>query len=142
QGLSWHHDAEQNAGGVHPINPQADARKRALARAGDRDTLVARMKEPTSIADVDGATVREGDVVRVLGIPDLQGMKSPYREETEAVFRHIKGSRKRVYGFDHFGCAILVFRIARGKHAGRHSVAIEPQLIRKLNRVSEGKRGN
>ena len=97
--------------------------------------------EPTSIKDVNGATVREGDLVRVLGVPDLKGMASPYREETEAVFRHIRGSRKRVYGFDHFGCAILVFHIMRGKHAGNHSVAIEPELIRKIGRARTRKHG-
>jgi hypothetical protein len=90
--------------------------------------------EPRSVKDVDGRTVRKGDMVRVLGIPDLTGMRSPYREETEAVFRRITGSRKKVYGFDQFGCAILVFGINSGRHRGAHSVAIEPHLIRKVNR--------
>ena len=88
--------------------------------------------ERSSIKDVDGRTVRKGDVVRVLGIPDLSGMRAPYRQETEAVFKHITGTRKKVYGFDQFGCAILVFGIRSGPHAGSHSVAIEPQLIRKV----------
>jgi hypothetical protein len=88
--------------------------------------------EPSSIKDVDGQTVRKGNIVRVLGIPDLSGMRDPYRRETEAVFRHILGSRKKVEGFDQFGCAILVFGIRSGPHAGSHSVAIEPHLIRKV----------
>ena len=94
--------------------------------------------EPTSIRDVDGRTVRKGDVVRVLGIPDLSGMRDPYRRETEAVFKHITGTRRKVYGFDQFGAAILVFGIRFGPHAGSHSVAIEPHLIRKVigNRVT------
>ena len=87
---------------------------------------------PTSIKDVDGQTVRIGDVVRVLGIPDLSGMRDPYRRETEAVFKHILGTRRKVEGFDQFGCAILVFGITSGPHAGSHSVAIEPHLIRKV----------
>jgi hypothetical protein len=69
------------------------------------------MKAPTTIKDADGRA---------------------YRAETEAVFRHIVGGRKRVREFDQFGFAILVFRIAAGKHAGYHSVAIEPRLIRKV----------
>jgi hypothetical protein len=89
--------------------------------------------EPSSIKDVDGRTVREGDIVRVIGVPDLTGMNSPYKEETEAVFKHIRGSLKRVRGFDSFGCAILVFGIRSGPHAGIHSVAIEPNLIRLRN---------
>ena len=89
--------------------------------------------EPTSVKDADGRTVRKGDTVRVLGIPDLKGMRDPYRAETEAVFKHITGSRKKVYGFDQFGCAILVFGISSGPHAGSHSVAIEPHLIRKVS---------
>jgi hypothetical protein len=88
--------------------------------------------EPTSVKDADGQTVRKGDVVRVLGIPDLSGMRDPYRRETEAVFKHILGTRRRVEDFDQFGCAILVFGIASGPHAGSHSVAIEPHLIRKV----------
>jgi len=87
---------------------------------------------PTSIKDVDGRTVRKGDVVRVLGTPDLSGMTDPYRRETEAVFKHITGTRRKVYGIDQFGAAILVFGIRFGPHAGSHSVAIEPHLIRKV----------
>jgi hypothetical protein len=94
--------------------------------------------EATSIKDVDGQAVRIGDVVRVLGVPDLSGMRDPYRSETEAVFKHIVGTRKKVEGFDQFGCAILVFGITSGPHAGTHSLAIEPHLIRKVigNKVS------
>lgn len=88
--------------------------------------------EPTSIKDVDGRTVRKGDVVRVLGVPDLSGMRQPYRRETEAVFKHITGTRRKVCGFDQFGSAILVFGIRSGPHAGTHSVAIESHLIRKM----------
>lgn len=88
--------------------------------------------QPTSIKDVNGQAVRKGDVVRVLGVPDLSGMRDPYRRETEAVFKHIVGTRKKVEGFDQFGCAILVFGISSGPNAGSHSVSIEPHLIRKV----------
>ena len=87
---------------------------------------------PTSIKDVDGRVVRKGDVVRVLGIPDLSGMSEPYRGETQAVFKRITGTRRKVEGIDQFGCAILVFGIRTGVLAGTHSVAIEPHLIRKV----------
>lgn len=87
---------------------------------------------PASVKDIDGQTVRKGDLVRVLGIPDLTGMRDPYRGETEAVFNHILGTRRKVEGFDQFGCAILVFGISSGPRAGTHSVAIEPHLIRKV----------
>ena len=88
--------------------------------------------EPTSVKDVDGQTVSKGDFVQVLGVPDLSGMRDPYRAETEAVFKHILGTQRKVENFDQFGCAILVFGIASGPHAGSHSVAIEPHLIRKV----------
>ena len=101
-------------------------------RCGKTRTLGAMAGEPTSIKDVDGRTVRKGDLVRVLGIPDLSGMREPYRRETEAVFKHITGTRRKVYGFDQFGSAILVFGIRSGRHAGSHSVAIESQFIRKV----------
>lgn len=88
--------------------------------------------QPTSVKDVDGHIVRKGDIVRVMGVPDLSGMREPYRQETAAVFKHIVGTRKKVDDFDEFGCAILFFRIRSGPHAGIHSVAIEPNLIRKV----------
>jgi hypothetical protein len=91
----------------------------------------------TSIKDRNGRIVRKGDVVRVLGVPKLNGMRSPYREETERVFRHIKGRAKRVHDFDRFGCAILVFRILKGRSRGWHSVAIEPELIRRVS-IADG----
>jgi hypothetical protein len=99
------------------------------------------MADRPSIKDVDGRTVRQGDVVRVLGIPDLTGMRDPYRRETEAVFKHITGTRRMVYGFDQFGCAILVFGIKVGPRAGRHSVSIEPHLIRKVIGNKVGRHG-
>lgn len=94
--------------------------------------------ERSTIKDVDGQTVRKGDVVRVIGIPDLSGMRDPYRRETEAVFKHIVGTKRKVEDFDQYGCAILVFGITSGPHTGSHSVAIEPHLIRKVigNKVS------
>jgi len=88
--------------------------------------------ETASIKDVDGRAVRKGDIVRVLGIPDLTGMREPYRRETEAVFKRITGTRQKVHGFDHSGSAILVFGIRGGPHTGMHSVAIESHLIRKV----------
>ena len=84
--------------------------------------------------DSSGRSIRKGDVVRIIGLPDLRGMPAPYRQETRAVFKHILGTRKRVEGFDQFGCAILAFGIRRGhRHAGAHTVAIEPYLLRKVN---------
>jgi hypothetical protein len=88
---------------------------------------------PISVKDRDGKTVRAGDIVRIVGVPNLERMKQPYRGQTARVFQHIKGQRKRVDGFDQFGCAILFFTIRKGHSAGHHSVAIEPELIRRLN---------
>ncbi len=89
------------------------------------------MASTLSIKDRDGHTVRVGDKVRVLAVPDLNGMRSPYREETESVFRHIKGAVKRVIGIDDFACAVLVFYIRTGPRTGCHSVAIEGAHIRR-----------
>src|SRR5438876_8093285 len=41
-----------------------------------------------SFRDCDGAIVAPGDRVRVIAVPKLAGMRSPYREETESVFQH------------------------------------------------------
>jgi hypothetical protein len=85
-----------------------------------------------SFTDRDGSVVAPGDRVRILAVPDLQGMREPYREETQAVFEHIRGTVKRVESVDDHGNAVLVFFIRAGKHAGYHAVAIEGRHVRKV----------
>ena len=89
---------------------------------------------PETFRDRKGNAARSGDHVRVLAVPDLTGMSSPYREQTEGVFRHIKGTVKRVRSVDEYGNAILVSFIRAGQHAGYHSVAIEGEHVRKVHR--------
>lgn len=84
--------------------------------------------------DASGATLRVGDVVRVVGVPDLSGMAPECQAESLPVFRHLVGKYKRVTEFDEYGLAWLMFRIRRGPHAGLHTVGIEPWLL-KLRRV-------
>ena len=82
---------------------------------------------------IDGAGQKllVGDVVRVLGVPDLSGMAEECRLESEPVFRHIVGQYKKIKEFDDFGCAGLTFSIRGGRHRGMHSVWIEPFLLRR-----------
>jgi hypothetical protein len=80
--------------------------------------------------DVTGNPIKIGDVVRVIGVPDLSGMSADCRAESLPVFRHLVGTYKRVEEFDEFGIAWLRFRIRNGPHSGWHSVAIEPYLLR------------
>ena len=80
--------------------------------------------------DVAGERVKGGDIVRVIGAPDLAGMSPECRAESLPVFEHLIGKYKRVEEFDEFGMAWLRFRIQKGPHAGYHSVAIEPSLLR------------
>lgn len=67
--------------------------------------------------------------MRIVGVPDLSGMRLPDRRASEAVFRHLVGTCKRVTGFDEYGCAEIFFTIRRGPRRGLHSVAIEPNLL-------------
>jgi hypothetical protein len=71
--------------------------------------------------------IREGDVVRVVGVPDLAGIRRP---EVRRVFRHLVGTYRRVRGFDERGNVELVFRIRDGRDRGLHVVGIEPSLLR------------
>ena len=80
--------------------------------------------------DVTGERVRVGDIVRVVGVPDLSGMSAECRAESLPVFRHLVGKYKRVVEFDEYGQAWLTFRIRKGPHAGLHWVGIEPWLLR------------
>jgi hypothetical protein len=80
--------------------------------------------------DVSGERVSVGDVVRVIGVPDLSGMSPESRAESLPVFEHLVGRYKRVEEFDEFGMAWLRFKIRKGPHAGYHMVGIEPYLLR------------
>lgn len=67
--------------------------------------------------------------MRVRSVPDLSGMTSKYRAETEPLFTHLRGTRKRVTGFGNFDHVHPMFAIIRGPHAGWHAVSIEPNLL-------------
>lgn len=53
-------------------------------------------------ADADGKALKLGDRVRVLGVPDLSGMRPSARAESAPVFAHLVGTVKRIFGFDGF----------------------------------------
>jgi hypothetical protein len=80
--------------------------------------------------DVLGERLRVGDIVRIVGVPDLSGMSVDCRAESLPVFEHLVGTYRRVAEFDEFGQAWLTFKIRNGPHAGYHSVGIEPYLLR------------
>ena len=85
--------------------------------------------------DVDGEVIRVGDMVRVIGVPDLSSMSAECRAESLPVFTHLLGKYKRVREFDEYGMAWLSFKIRKGTHAGLHSVGIEPYFL-KVRRVT------
>jgi hypothetical protein len=87
--------------------------------------------EPPRPCDRDGHPLRRGDVVRVVGVPDLAGVPPAGRRESLPVFRHLLGTYRTIAGFDAHGFAELFFAIRRGPRRGRHWVAIEPWLLRK-----------
>jgi hypothetical protein len=79
--------------------------------------------------DCSGRRIRPGARVRVVRIPNLSGMRPSQRRDTEAVFRHIFRTYRRVMGFDSKGYAELTVRIRRGSYKGLHIVGIEPNLL-------------
>jgi hypothetical protein len=81
--------------------------------------------------DVTGAPLSVGDVVRIVGVPDLSGMHPDARGESERVFRYLVGKYKRIAEFDERNEAGIWFRILKGPDAGIHWVSIEPFLLRK-----------
>lgn len=80
--------------------------------------------------DAMGARIRVGDVVRIVGAPDLAGMTAKCRAESLPVFKYLIGKYKRVREFDELGFAWLMFKILKGPHAGYHSVGIEPHFLK------------
>jgi hypothetical protein len=92
------------------------------------------------VRDVGGCAIRVGDHVRVLGTPSLPDWSARARRESEAVFRHIVGTRKRVTGFNELGWVELMFRIRAGPHRGLHTVWLEPHLLRVQSSRPQAKR--
>jgi hypothetical protein len=80
-----------------------------------------------------------GDVVRVIGVPELEGMSESALRESLLVFRHLVGTYRRIKLFDKHGFAELSFRVRRGPFADLHSVAIEPFLLRRKD-AARGRR--
>ncbi len=83
-----------------------------------------------------GVRIRVGDIVRIIGAPDLAGMSPECRAESLPVFQYLIGKYKRVEEFDEYGMAWLTFKIRKGPHTGYHSVGIEPYLLR-VRRVAK-----
>ena len=80
--------------------------------------------------DITGKEIMVGDIVRVIGVPDLSGMSPDNIKETKPVFEYLVGKYKKVRHIDDFGCVMLQFSIEKGKNRGWHGVAIEPNLLR------------
>ena len=102
----------------------------ARPRLLDDHMTISELMKRMSRKDVNGKRIKIGDVVRVIGVPDLAGMSAECRAESLPVFQHVVGTYRRVEEFDEFGQAWLRFRILRGAHRGSHSVGIEPELLR------------
>lgn len=87
--------------------------------------------------DARNRRIRKGDRVRIVGIPDFSNMHPGRRAESERVFLHIRGTCKRVDGFNRYGFVEIFFKIRRGPLSGWHNVAIEPNLLL-VQRASDG----
>src|SRR3989344_2778501 len=64
--------------------------------------------------DVAGAPLQVGEIVRVIGVPDLSGMSTHAQHESRPVFEHLVGKYKSICGFNEFGMVELSF-VIRGK---------------------------
>ena len=101
------------------------------ARTGASPGLLSKRPAVYPRRDRKGRRLRKGDRVRVIGIPDLGSMNREDRRMSEPVFRHIRGTCKRIAGFDGYGHAELFFVIRYSPHRGIHAVAMEPFLLLK-----------
>ena len=81
--------------------------------------------------DRDGQRLKVGDVVRVVGVPELSGMTEASRRDCLPVFRHLVGTYRTIAGFDALGFAELFLRIRSGPKQGMHWVTLEPYLLKR-----------
>lgn len=80
--------------------------------------------------DAKGELLKMGDMIRVIGAPDLCGMSEDRQTESLPVFQYLVGKYKRIKKFDEHGFAWLYFEIRKGANSGLHFVAIEPYLLK------------
>jgi len=95
--------------------------------------------------DLQGRRLRKGSRVRIVGVPDLSGIRhARARQKVEAVFLHIKGQVRRVRGFSRYGFVEISFKIRSGRLAAWHAIEIEPKLLlaQRRNRRSERMQGS
>jgi hypothetical protein len=81
--------------------------------------------------DRDGCKLQVGDIVRVIGVPDLTGMSQDAQDESKPVFEYLRNKFKKIKGFDEIGNAQLEFRLSRKEPPYCHTVWIEPFLLKK-----------
>ena len=118
------------------MNSETSPLKRAIEQALPADSyrgnLLGRRvsSKRSQHRDAVGEGVSVGNIVRVVGVPDLAGMSPECRAESLPVFEFLVGKYKRVAEFDQWGMAWLRFKIRKGPHAGYHSVGIEPCSLR------------
>ena len=79
--------------------------------------------------DAKGKQIGVGQMVRVVGVPDLDGMGKEEQILSRPVFQWLVGKLFRVSDFDEYGCAELDFVIPFGNSKGMHTVWIEPFLV-------------
>jgi hypothetical protein len=85
------------ASSASPAFQKTHRMKAALKRSADYTF-------PMKPLDAKGRRIRVGDRVRIVGTPDLSTIASDAaRLETGAVFRHIRGTCKRVARFNKYG---------------------------------------
>lgn len=86
--------------------------------------------KPHKPFDRNGVPIKVGDIVRIVGVPDLTGMPPGGISESLPVFEYLVGKCKRVHSFNEFGCAELSFAMqnANGERS-YHSVWVEPYLL-------------
>ncbi|MEZ5455514.1 MAG: hypothetical protein R3F04_05300 [Lysobacteraceae bacterium] len=86
--------------------------------------------KPHKPIDRNGKPIRAGDVVLIVGVPDLSGMSQDGKAESLPVFQNLLGKYKRVLGFDEYGCAEFSFVMHHSNgNRGWHSVWVEPFLL-------------
>lgn len=91
-----------------------------------------------SAKDANRKTIRIGDTVRIIDVPDLSDMAPEPLKETQLAFEYLVGKYKKVSGFDEYGHVELVFKVLKWND-GIHTVWIEPFLL-KVKQIKKSKR--
>ena len=89
---------------------------------------------PITCKDKSGLRIRRGDIVRIVGKPDLSHFAPTTRKEMLPVFEYLIGKRRKVLSIDDNARVEFMVRLRRGVRSEYHWIWLEGELLKRVTR--------